>query len=556
MSDLTNNINSAINPNTAKNRKKKAKKKAKKQNATDSSNTASEISTPNLTDKENIDPVAPIAETTAPAIITETQTTPANTSTLTGEGSALATSLPAKSIDNSMATTDNNGAAPAIITETQTTPANTSTLTGEGSALATSLPAKPIDTSAASNTGTTATTSNDSPAIITETQTTPANTSTLTGEGSALATSLPAKPIEDSAATSNKSGPAIITEAQTTPADTSTLTGEGSALATSLPAKPIESTGTAASNNASTPNPLEGSIHDKNIPAAGPVGPGAAGATAAGAAIAAAAVGASTDSASHSGGSAAALPEPLPLSDNVQYAIKSVIASKSIDLYSIVDKIKSNVAAGDYKEKAKLPPNATTINNKQAQVPASVNTDATVNPKAAVGTPNNAPAAITTNKDTSDSTKNPLKKAAAGVGAAVAGATAAVAGSHKSGNNNTTTTTATTATDSKINNKSAPLPPTPQTATNATTSTTSEVSKLSENVQYCIQSAVQAPSVDVYGIIHPSQKVKRPEAAVGASTQPTMPSSAKAPDVPKKTIKSPEHRNKPSFLKKKNCIIL
>ncbi|OAD00591.1 hypothetical protein MUCCIDRAFT_85993 [Mucor lusitanicus CBS 277.49] len=151
---------------------------------------------------------------------------------------------------------------------------------------------------------------------------------------------------------------------------------------------------------------------------------------------------------------------------------------------------------------------------------------------------------------------NPLKKAAAGVGAAVAGATAAVAGSHKSGNNNTTTTTATTATDSKINNKSAPLPPTPQTATNATTSTTSEVSKLSENVQYCIQSAVQAPSVDVYGIIHPSQKVKRPEAAVGASTQPTMPSSAKAPDVPKKTIKSPEHRNKPSFLKKKNCIIL
>ncbi|GAN06130.1 hypothetical protein MAM1_0112d05607 [Mucor ambiguus] len=505
MSELTNNGNSAINPNTAKNRKKKAKKKAKKQNMTDSSNTASEISTPNLTDKENTDPVSLIAETAAPSTA-------------------------------------------AIVTETQTTPANTSTLTGEGSALATSLPTKPIDTLAGAST----TTSNDSPAIITEAQTTPANTSTLTGEGSALATSLPAKPIDKSAATSGNAAPAVITETQTTPAHASALTGEGSALATSLPAKSIDSTG-AADTQASTTGPIEGSIHDKNIPAAGPVGPGAAGATAAGAtaagaAIAAATVGASTTTASHSGGSAS-LPEPLPLSDNVQYAIKSVIASRSIDLHSIVDKIKSNVAAGDYKEKAKLPPNAGTVNNKQAQVPTSVNTDAAVNPKAAVGTPNDAPAAITTNKDTSDSSKNPLKKAAAGVGAAVAGATAAVAGSHKSGNKTTTNTT----TDSKINNKSAPLPPTPQSETNATTS---DVSKLSENVQYCIKSAVQARSVDVYGIIDSSQKVKRPEAAVGSSTQPTMPSSAKAPDVPKKTTKSPEHRNKPSFLKKKNCIIL
>ncbi|KAL9541801.1 hypothetical protein MBANPS3_008925 [Mucor bainieri] len=555
MSDLTNNNNSAINPNAAKNRKKKAKKKAKRQNTTDSSNTASEISTPNLTDKENLDPIVPVAPSTT-AIITEAQTTPVNTSTLTGEGSALATSLPAKSIDDSVAT-GNNGAS-AIITEAQTTPANTSALTGEGSAIATSLPAKSIDTSVA--TATTATISSDSPAIITETQTTPANTSTLTGEGSALATSLPAKPIDESAVASGHTGPAVITEAQTTPENTSTLTGEGSALATSLPAKPIDGADVASSQaapNASTSGPIEGSIHDKNIPAAGPVGPGAAGATAAGAAIAAATVGASTAATSHSGGGSASLPEPLPLSDNVQYAIKSVIASRSIDLYSIVDKIKSNVAAGDYKEKAKLPPNASNVDKKQPQVPTAVNTDASVNPKAAVGTPNNAPAAITTNKDTSDSSsKNPLKKAAAGVGAAVAGATAAVAGSHKSGNNDNNNTAATnTATDSKINNKSAPLPPAPQTATNASASTTSGVSKLSENVQYCIKSVVQAPSVDVYGIIDPSQRVKRPEAAVGPSTQPTMPSSAKAPDVPKKTTKSPEHRNKPSFLKKKNCII-
>ncbi|EPB88799.1 hypothetical protein HMPREF1544_04439 [Mucor circinelloides 1006PhL] len=488
MSDLTNNNNSAINPNTAKNRKKKQKKKAKKQNTTDSSNTASEISTPNLTDKENIDP-----------------------SPLSGEAS----SLPA---ENVAPTTT------AIITDTQTTPANTSTLTGE------------------------------------ETQTTPANTSTLTGEGSALATSLPAKPIDDFAATATTSdaSPAIITETQTTPANTSTLTGEGSALATSLPAKPIDSTDAVDNQpapTASTTGPIEGSIHDKNIPAAGPVGPGAHGATATGAAIAAATVGATTaTTASHSGGSSS-LHEPLPLSDNVQYAIKSAIASRSIHLDGIVDKIKSNVTAGDYKEKAKTPPNAAAVDHKQAQVPTSVNTDAATNPKAAVGTPNNAPAAITTNKDTSDSSKNPLKKAAVGVGAAVAGATAAVAGSHKSGINDNKT--GTTTTGSKINNRSAPLPPTPQSTTNSgTTSTTSDVSKLSENVQYCIKSAVQAPSVDVYGIINPSQKVKRPEAAVGPSTQPTMPSSAQAPDVPKKTIKSPEHRHKPSFLKKKNCIIL
>ncbi|KAL7327142.1 hypothetical protein PS15p_209377 [Mucor circinelloides] len=537
MSDLTNNNNSAINPNTAKNRKKKQKKKAKKQNTTDSSNTASEISTPNLTDKENIDP-----------------------SPLNEEASLTASSLPAvaPAAENAAPTTT------AIITDTQTTPANTSTLTGEGSALATSLPAKPIDDSAAGATATA--TSDASPAIITDTQTTPANTSTLTGEGSVLATSLPAKPIDDSAATAgatstattSDASPAIITDTQTTPAKTSTLTGEGSALATSLPAKPIDSTDVVNNQPAttiSTTGPIEGSIHDKNIPAAGPVGPGAHGATATGAAIAAATVGATAaTTASHSGGSAS-LHEPLPLSDNVQYAIKSVIASRSIHLDGIVDKIKSNVAAGDYKKKANLPPNAAAVNDKQAQVPTSVNTDAAINPKAAVGTPNNAPAATTTNKDTSDSGKNPLKKAAVGVGAAVAGATAAVAGSHKSGNNDNKTSAMTTA--SKINNRSAPLPPTPQSTTNSgTTSTTSDISKLSENVQYCIKSAVQAPSVDVYGIIDPSQKVKRPEAAVGPSTQPTMPSSAKAPDVPKKTIKSPEHRHKPSFLKKKNCIIL
>ncbi|CEP11340.1 hypothetical protein [Parasitella parasitica] len=410
MSDFNNN-NSAINANTAKNRKKKAKKKAKKQNTTDSSNTPSEFSTPNLTDKENID-----------------------SSALNGQ-----------------------------VSQTAVTP--------------------------------TTATSNDKTAIITETQTTPADTSTLSGEASVLASSLPAKPIEGNGIAGN-GGTAIITDAQTTAADTSTLTGEGSTLATSLPAKPIDESGATTV--------VAGAV---NTAGAAATGVAAAGVAATGVAV------------------SSSLLAPLPLSDNVKYAIESATASRSIDLYGIVDKIKSNVATGDYKEKAKLP---------------SANTETTINSKAAAGTPKNAPAAVTTNNNT-DSIKNPVKKAVASVGAAVAGgATALAAGKKSDGANHTTT------------NKAAVSSP----QQNLSGSTTSEVAKLSESVQSCIKSAVQAPSVDVYGIIDPSQKVKRPEAAVGSSSQPTMPSSAKAPDVPKKNVKSPEHQNKPTFLKKKNCIIL
>lgn len=482
MSDLNNINNLAINANTARNRKKKAKKKAKKQNTTDSSNTPSEMSTPNLTDKENTDP---------------------------------------------------------------------SPLNNKASLTASSLPAAPIEDNTNVN-------SNNNTAIITDVQTTPANTDTLSGEASVIASSLPAKPIDDNVGGNSNS--AIITNAQTTPADTGALSGEGSAIASSLPAKAInESHSTSDQAASSLPNePIEGSIHDSNIPAAGPVGPGAHGATAAGAAIAANTVGATAATTTTTGSintglsdGSASLSEPLPLSDNVKYAIKSVIASGSIDLNGIVDKIRNNVALGDYKEKAKLPPNANT-NISQSQVPTSVNTNAAINPKAAVDAPNNTPAAITSNNgsNSTDSNRNPIKKTAASVGAAVAGAGAAIAGANKANHANTN---ATTTDNTSTINKAAASPP-----STSTTTTTFEASKLSESVQYCIKSAVQAPSVDVYGIINSTQKIKRPEAAVGPNTQPTMPSSAKAPDVPKKTTtKSPENYNKPSFRKKKkNCIIL
>ncbi|KAG2199020.1 hypothetical protein INT46_010260 [Mucor plumbeus] len=512
MSDFNNNNNSAINANTARNRKKKAKKKAKKQNPADSSSTPSEISTPNLTDRENVD------------------SSPLNDKTF----------LTAAPIDDNANVGSNNNTT--IITDAQTTPVNTGILSGEASAIASSLPAKPIDGNISGNNNTT---------IITDAQTTPENTGILSGEASAIASSLPAKPIDDNIDSNNN--PAIITDAQTTPADTGALSGEGSAIASSLPTKVIkESHGTNAPTTSSLPNePVEGSIHDSNIPATGPVGPGAHGATAAGAAIAAAAVGATAATTTattsntgsintgHSGGFTS-LYKPLPLSDNVKYAIKSVIASGSIDLDGIVDKIRNNIALGDYKEKAKLPPMA--------------NTNAAINPKAAVDAPNNPQAAITSNNDsnTTDSNKNHVKKAVAGVGAAVAGASATVAGANKLNHANTNVTTNNTST---INKATVPPPP---TSTSATTTATSEASKLSESVQYCIKSATQAPSVNVYGIINSSQKVKRPEAAVGPNTQPTMPSSAKAPDVPKKTTvnKSSENRNKPTFRKKKNCIIL
>jgi hypothetical protein len=100
-----------------------------------------------------------------------------------------------------------------------------------------------------------------------------------------------------------------------------------------------------------------------------------------------------------------------------------------------------------------------------------------------------------------------------------------------------------------------------------------ESTKPSENVEHAIKSVVDSSVVDFDDAMQidklgqkqdpqvadkKSLDIKRPEAAVGDVSQPAMPSSAKTADNPvnasRSKAKSSEH--KPSFLKKKNCIIL
>jgi hypothetical protein len=464
MSDFPPTTNSAINTATAsslnatKNKKKRDKKKAKKQESALGGlhSSTSEISSPALTDKENIDPsdatALPVTATAVPISTTNT---------------ADPTDLAA-----------NTAATTATEAEAETPSSGTHNI----SAARTAEPA----------TAEPATTTNDP----------------LVQNASTTASTLPAQPIQASAGNS--------------------------------------------------------------IPAAGPVGVGAAGATAAGAAAAAAAVAASSKPSSigtvppTSGriaqpttttGTASLLPEPLPLSESVQHTIKTAVASGYIDTVGIVETIRKNVAAGEYKEKAALPPKfaATTTTAPKAGISPQSNVAQPSTAQTAGATKVTPPAPIA-----KDSKKGTVKKAVTGAGAAVAGAGAAVAGAVKS-------STGKSSTGKSATNTTAGNTATTSTATATKPTTTAlgaETAKLSENVQHCIKSVVNAASVDVYGILDPSSKVKRPEAAVGGPAQPTMPSSAKAPDAtqpqpPTKRNKPSEHRKSPlASLKKKNCIIL
>lgn len=319
----------------------------------------------------------------------------------------------------------------------------------------------------------------------------------------------------DSTTPSEISSPALT--------DSENLIQEESATASALPAAPIVAD-----------EPADSGTPTSKIPAGGPVGVGAAGAGATAAAVAVAA-----RKSISQGSKPALLPEPLPLSDNVKYCIKTVVASGSLDILSIVNTVKKNVEAGDYKPKAALPAAAATATSANTAKPASA--------AAAVPTPpKDTPPKDTTTSTDKASKGETVKKAAAGAGAAIAGAGAAAVAAVKGK-------------DKKEAEK------TPSTTT-TTTSTTSATKNLSENVQHCIQSVVQAPSVNVYGILDAANpnKIKAPEPAVGGS----MPSSAKAADpaaaapapVPPKGNehkKGKENRKSGiAALKKKNCIIL
>lgn len=120
-------------------------------------------------------------------------------------------------------------------------------------------------------------------------------------------------------------------------------------------------------------------------------------------------------------------------------------------------------------------------------------------------------------------TKKSIKKATAGVGATIGGTGTVSTGATKA---------------------------------NGAAAASSKQTKLSEAVQHCIKSVVKTPSVNLGS----SETLKRPEPAVGAPAQPVMPSSAKAPDVPKKDIpiKGRSYERKPVVRSKKNkdCIIV
>jgi hypothetical protein len=351
------------------------------------------------------------------------------------------------------------------------------------------------------------------------------------------------------------------------------LTDNESLTASALPAAPIEPPttteyNTAAEKEATLPVPKEApALTDKSveqesltpvalpsapieesvnkIPAGGPVGIGAAGATAMGAAAVATKL--SSDKSTTSG--VTSLPEPLPLSDNVKHCIKSAVASGSIDALSIVKKIVKNVEAGDYKAKAALPPKAAGPATPSKNAPAPLAKNAPVTPVKDLPPKDNFARSGSTYGGKSDT----VKKAVGGAGAAVAGAGAAVAAKTKGSKGGD---------EKKGGDKSLIV---------------TDKSNLSENVQHCIQSVVNAPSIDIYGIIKKgsSNDVKCPEPAVGGTAQPVMPSSTQTADAinkPKADAPTPapapatsesfvkkfkENRKSSSgSRKKKNCIIL
>lgn len=245
------------------------------------------------------------------------------------------------------------------------------------------------------------------------------------------------------------------------------------------------------------------------------------------------------------------------LTEPVKECFKSVIASGSIDLYAIVDTISKKVQAGEYNTsvaKEQKQSHSTTSDAHLTQLSEPVKHGI----KSVIASPSvnlHAIADKVAKKIHADENK-PLPKRDSQrpekalpeivAGSAIAAVTSAVTG-----------------TAAVISDKLS--------------ATTEKTAKLSENVEHCIQSAVRARSIDVYAIIHPKGNLKRPEAAVGE----TMPSSAKKADIvppvqaappkkpesvlpkkpdgvtPKKS--KPSETRKPTLERKKkndNCIIL
>ncbi|GAA5796423.1 hypothetical protein HPULCUR_001795 [Helicostylum pulchrum] len=258
--------------------------------------------------------------------------------------------------------------------------------------------------------------------------------------------------------------------------------------------------------------------------------------------------------------------EQLRLSDLVKYSIDSVVASQSIGLYAIVDKIANNVKAGEY--------NTSSAKQTPSQVPTTTTTNAsfqltepikecfksviafgsidlyaiidTISKKVRAGEYNTLVAKEQKQSHSTTSDGHPIKLTEPikhGIKSAIASPSVHLhaivdkvaknvhAGEYKplpkKDSQRPEKTLPEIVAGSAIAAVSSAVAGTAAVISDKLSATTEKTTKLSENVEHCIQSAVRARSIDVYAIIHPKANLKRPEAAVGE----TMPSSAKKADI-------------------------
>lgn len=291
----------------------------------------------------------------------------------------------------------------------------------------------------------------------------------------------------------------------------------------------------------------------------------------------------------------------LPLPDFIQTAIDNVVGARVIDTEAIIGSVKEKVANGDYKETAKP---TTTAKVQQANAPQPIGeTNAFETTSIGEGVPLGAPAAIVTKSSpaTNEAANPPasltekvhqantstLPIASGDTNAAETtsigegvplGAPAAIVSSSSRAisdpNDHPVSLTSELASAGPIKKVAAAVTGAGAAAAGATKLEETKLENLSESVQHGIRSVVNSTVVDIDKIIRfksfnlnerpaqqdepkKSQDIKRPEAAIGEPNQPAMPSSAKTADNPVAAqAKSKSSEHKPSFLKKKNCIIL
>lgn len=269
----------------------------------------------------------------------------------------------------------------------------------------------------------------------------------------------------------------------------------------------------------------------------------------------------------------AATSDPLPLSDAIKTCINCAVGSGSMDLFSIVDRIAHKVKEGDYKT-ASPPPTTTTTATTDKLKPTS---------SESVGPPSSF--------QLTEPVQASIDSAIASRSIHLYAIVEDISRKVKSGEYDTkahneehhrkslreVVTESTGAAESTIAAVASAVAGTAYAISEKFTSVHPE--KLSENVEHCIQSTINARSINLEAILHHNKdKLKRPEAAVGetmpssakkADTVPSTPSKvdnvqAKQPTVPKKDTHLETHKPKNSdhqqeqhqHKKKKDCIIL